>query len=84
MGSVYLCHPTVKLNGKEHHPAQWEDGTYSVEGTAARLGVYPGTIHKWLKVSKLTGYQLAKGMRRIGILDSRRSSQTAGMASPHE
>jgi hypothetical protein len=53
---------TVKLNGKEHNPAQWEDGTYSVEGAAARLGVYPGTIHKWLKVGKLTGSQLAKGM----------------------
>jgi DNA invertase Pin-like site-specific DNA recombinase len=53
---------TVKINGKEHNPAQWEDGTYSVEGAAAQLGVYPGTIHKWLKVGKLTGSQLAKGM----------------------
>jgi len=54
--------PTVKINGKEHNPAQWEDGSYSVEGAAARLGVSPGTIHHWLKVGKLTGYQLAKGM----------------------
>jgi transposase len=54
--------PTVKINGKEHNPAQWEDDTYSIEGAAARLGVYPGTIHTWLKVGKLTGYQLAKGM----------------------
>jgi hypothetical protein len=54
--------PTVKINGKEHNPALWADGTYSVEGSAARLGVSPGTIHKWLKVGKLTGYQLAKGM----------------------
>ena len=54
--------PTVKINGKEHNAAQWEDGTYSVEGAAVRLGVYPGTIHTWLKVGKLTGYQLAKGM----------------------
>jgi len=54
--------PTVKINGKEHNPAQWEDGTYSVEGAASRLGVFPGTIHKWLKGGKLTGYQLAKGM----------------------
>ena len=46
----------------EHNPAQWEDGSYSVEGAAARLGVFPGTIHHWLKVGKLTGYQLAKGM----------------------
>ena len=54
--------PTVKINGKEHNPAQWADGTYSVEGAAARLGVSSGTIHKWLKVGKLTGHQLAKGM----------------------
>jgi len=54
--------PTVKINGKEHNPAQWEDGTYSVDGAAARLGVFPGTIHTWLKGGKLTGYQLAKGM----------------------
>src|SRR6266700_4972169 len=54
--------PTVKINGKEYNPAQWEDGSYSIQGAAARLGVYPGTIHHWLKVGKLTGYQLAKGM----------------------
>jgi DNA invertase Pin-like site-specific DNA recombinase len=54
--------PTVKINGKEHNPAQWDDGTYSVEGAAVRLGVFPGTIHKWLKVGKITGCQLAKGM----------------------
>ncbi|HEY6408940.1 MAG TPA: recombinase family protein, partial [Ktedonobacteraceae bacterium] len=66
-GTVWLLRQkwgisTVKINGKEHNPAQWEDGTYSIEGAAARLGVDPGTIHTWLKVGKLTGYQLAKGM----------------------
>jgi len=67
-GTVWLLRekwtiPTVKINnGKAHNPAQWEDGTYSVEGAAARLGVFPGTIHTWLKGGKLTGYQLAKGM----------------------
>jgi DNA invertase Pin-like site-specific DNA recombinase len=54
--------PTVKLNGKEHNPAQWEDGTYSIEGAAALLGVFPGTIYKWLRTGKLTGHQLAKGL----------------------
>lgn len=54
--------PTVKINGKEHNPAQWEDGTYSVEGAAARLGVNSSTIHHWLKGGKLIGHQLAKGM----------------------
>ncbi len=66
-GTVWLLRekwdiPTVKINGKEYNPAQWEDGSYSVQGAAAQLGVYPGTIHTWLKVGKLTGYQLAKGM----------------------
>ena len=31
--------PTVKLNKNERNPAQWEDGSYSVEGAAAKLGV---------------------------------------------
>ncbi len=54
--------PTVKLNGNERNPAQWADGSYSVEGAAARLGVDPSTIYTWLKCGKLTGEQLAKGM----------------------
>src|SRR5438874_12811745 len=40
--------PTVKLNGKERSPAQWEDGSYSVEGAAAHLGVDLSTIYTWL------------------------------------
>jgi hypothetical protein len=55
--------PTVKINnGKQDNPVQWEDGTYSIEGVAAVLGVFPGTIYKWLKVGKLTGQQQAFGM----------------------
>ncbi len=66
-GTVWLLRekwniPTVKINGKEDNPAQWEDGSYSVQGAAARLGVNSSTIHHWLKVGKLTGSQLAKGM----------------------
>jgi hypothetical protein len=73
--------PTVKLNGNERSPAQWEDGSYSVEGAAARLGVDPGTIYSWLRVGKLAGSQLAKGMRRIGLLDRRRCNTASRMAS---
>jgi DNA invertase Pin-like site-specific DNA recombinase len=54
--------PTVKINGKEHNPLQWPDGTYSIEGAARKLGVFPGTIYKWLHEGQLTGTQLAKGM----------------------
>ncbi len=52
--------PAVRPVGP--HPLRWEDGTYSVEGAAAALGVIPGTIHKWLRQGRLQGYQLAKGL----------------------
>jgi DNA invertase Pin-like site-specific DNA recombinase len=52
--------PAVKPNGE--NPLRWEDGTYSVEGAAVVIGVFPGTIYKWLKTDLLQGYQLAKGM----------------------
>lgn len=43
------------------HPLRWGDGTYSVEGAAQALGVFPGTVYKWLKTGRLEGYQLRKG-----------------------
>jgi DNA invertase Pin-like site-specific DNA recombinase len=54
--------PTVKLNRNEHNPAQWEDGSYSVEGAAAKLGVDQSTIFTWLKTGRLKGEHLARGM----------------------
>jgi hypothetical protein len=67
--SKIVCHlrakwqiPTVKLNQNQHNPAQWEDGSYSVEGAAAKLGVDQSTIFNWLKAGKLTGEHLAKSM----------------------
>ena len=67
--SKIVCHlrakwqiPTVKLNRNQHNPAQWEDGFYSVEGAAAKLGVDQSTIFNWLKTGKLMGEHFAKGM----------------------
>lgn len=40
-----------------HLPAQWEDGVYSVQGAAEAIGVYPGTINKWLKRGVLPSLQ---------------------------
>jgi hypothetical protein len=54
--------PTVKINGTEHNPRQWPDGTYSVQGAAAALSVSTQTIFKWLRKGRLSGRQLAKGM----------------------
>jgi len=67
--SKIVCHlraqwqiPTVKLNRNQHNPAQWEDGSYSVEGAAAKLGVDQSTIFNWLKTGKLKGEHLARSM----------------------
>lgn len=51
--------PAVKPNGP--HPICWDNGTYSVQGAAQAIGVFPGTIYKWLKTGRLEGYQLRKG-----------------------
>ncbi len=51
--------PAVKPNGP--HPTCWEDGTYSVDGAAQAIGVFSGTIYKWLRTGRLEGHQLRKG-----------------------
>ncbi len=43
------------------NPLRWPDGTYSIQGAAAVLGVTPQTVFKWLKKGWLTGEQLTKG-----------------------
>ena len=67
--SKIVCHlrhqwqiPTVKLNNNQHNPAQWEDGSYSVQGAAAKLGVGQDTIFTWLKTGRLTGEHLGRSM----------------------
>ncbi len=54
--------PTVKINGKDHNPEQWPDGTYSVQGAAQQLLISEQTVFKWLQRGRLSGQQLAKGM----------------------
>jgi hypothetical protein len=53
---------TVKINGKGTNPPQWPDGTYSLQGAAAAIGITPQIIFDWLRRGRLTGKQLAKGM----------------------
>jgi hypothetical protein len=54
--------PTVKINGKAANPPRWPDGTYSVQGAAAAIGLTPQVIFDWLRKGWLTGKQLAKGL----------------------
>jgi DNA invertase Pin-like site-specific DNA recombinase len=64
--NVHLCRkrwgiPTVKINGVAANPSRWPDGSYSVQGAAAALGVTAQTVFKWLRKQCLTGRQLTKG-----------------------
>ncbi len=65
-GNVHVCRKrwgiaTVKINGVEANPPRWLDGSYSVQGAAAMLGVTPQTVFKWLRRGRLAGRQLAPG-----------------------
>src|SRR3712207_9338903 len=53
--------PTVKINGVDANPPRWPDGSHSVQGAAAALGVTPQTVFKWLRKGRLAGRQLTKG-----------------------
>jgi DNA invertase Pin-like site-specific DNA recombinase len=52
---------TVKINGVDANPPRWPDGSYSVQGAAAALGITSQTIFKYLARGWLRGHQLAKG-----------------------
>ena len=63
---MHLCRKrwgiaTVKINGLDANPPRWPDGSYSVQGAAAMLGVTPQTVFKWLRRGRLAARQLANG-----------------------
>jgi DNA invertase Pin-like site-specific DNA recombinase len=67
--------PSIKENGNGHNPLQWRDGTYSVEGLAAVLGVTLGTVYKWLRSGLLKGCQVTKGLPwKISLSDQQLTS----------
>ena len=51
--------PAAQASSAE--PLRWEDGTYTINGAAAAIGVFPGTIYKWLRTGRLRGHQQTKG-----------------------
>ncbi len=65
-GTVHLLRKrwgirTVKINGDATNPPRWPDGSHSIQGTAAALGITAQTVFDWLRNGRLTGRQLAKG-----------------------
>lgn len=53
--------PTVKINGADKNPMRWPDGSFSIQGAAAELGVTPQTVFDYLARGLLAGRQLTKG-----------------------
>lgn len=52
---------TVKINADRPNPLRWPDGSYSIQGAAAALGVTAQTVFDWLQQGRLQGHQLTKG-----------------------
>jgi DNA invertase Pin-like site-specific DNA recombinase len=52
---------TVKINGVSANPPRWPDGTYSIQGAAAALGVTPQTVFDYRARGLLSGQQRTKG-----------------------
>lgn len=53
--------PTAKINGVAANPTRWPDGTYSVQGAAAAIGVTAQTIFDYLAQGLVHGRQSTKG-----------------------
>ncbi len=51
----------TSINGMDKNPMRWPDGTFSIQGAAAELGVTPQTVFDYLARGWLAGRQLAKG-----------------------
>ena len=65
-GTVHLLRKewgirTVKINGKDANPPRWPDGSYSIQGAAAAIGITAQTVFDWLRKGRLAGRHLAKG-----------------------
>jgi hypothetical protein len=52
---------SISLLGKVRCPMRWPDGTFSVRGAAAALGVTTQTVFDYLARGLLAGHQLTKG-----------------------
>lgn len=53
--------PTVKINGIGSNPERWPDGSLSIQGVAAALGITTQTVFEYLARGLLVGHQLTKG-----------------------
>ncbi|MBH5371015.1 hypothetical protein [Bradyrhizobium glycinis] len=52
--------PTVKINGVDKNPMPWSDGSFSIQGAAAQLGVSPQRVFDYLARGLLAGRALRR------------------------
>jgi hypothetical protein len=71
--------PAVKLNPTGSNPSRWPDGSYSVQGAAAVIGVTPQVIFKYLAKGLLKGRQIAKG--NLGKSTLRQNKSTSSISA---
>jgi hypothetical protein len=86
--SKIVCHlrakwkiPTVKLNQNQHNPAQWEDGSYSVEGGSRKAGCGPEHDFQLVENRQADGRTLSQRHALENLFDGRRCHPTSRMAS---
>ena len=53
--------PTIKINGESANPMRWPDGSFSIQGVAAVLGVTTQTVFDYIARGLVVGHQLTKG-----------------------
>lgn len=52
---------TIKINGESANPMRWPDGSFSIQGVAAVLGVTTQTVFDYIARGLVVGHQLTKG-----------------------
>jgi len=50
-----------RRSGQERSPDKWEDGTYSIQGVMAVIGVPQSLVYRWLRQGLLEAKQTSKG-----------------------
>ncbi|MCV9910400.1 recombinase family protein [Brucella sp. HL-2] len=73
--------PTAKINSVAANPPRWPDGTYSVQGAAAAIGVTAQTIFHYLAPGLIQGRQSTKGQPWQISLSSDQIDQLQGVGS---
>lgn len=54
--------PNIKESGLRPDRLRWNDGAYTISGVVQAVGVTKGTVHTWLELGRLQGWQLGPYM----------------------